>query len=292
MTKAYFLAAALAVVLLNSSSAFTQTLNLASTNDAPIEVYADNGIEWQQDNEVLIARGNARAVRAGVNIYADVLRAYYKRDASGNSDLSRLDGAGKVRIVSAAETIEGDGAVYDMEQAILVVSGRKVTYTSGTDVITAEKQMEYYERAQKAVARGNAVAIHDGKKLQAQTLEAYFRKTAADKSEVHEVRAFDDVVIVTEQDVARSDRAIYNVKTELATLVGNVRITRGQSQLDGDQAEINMKTGISRLLTNNSRVRGIIVPQKREPSAKPKAKSSTTKSSATKSSATKNGTTK
>ena len=287
MIKAYLLAASLALFLSGLSSAFAQTLNLASTNDAPIEVYADNGIEWQQDNEVLIARGNARAVRAGVNIYADVLRAYYKRDASGNSDLSRLDGAGKVRIISASETIEGDGAVYDMQQAILVVTGRKVTYTSGADVITADKQMEYYETAQKAVARGNAVALHDGKKVQAQILEAYFRKTAADKSEVHEVRAFNDVVIVTEQDVAQSEKAIYNVKTELATLTGNVRLTRGGSILTGDTAEVNMKTGISRLLTNNSRVHGIIVPQKRDPSAKPKTKSGTTKSSATKGGTTK-----
>lgn len=255
-----------------------QTLNLASTNDAPIEVYADNGIEWQQDNEILIARGNARAVRSGVNIFADVLRAYYHRDAGGTSNLNRLDGVGKVRIQSQAESIEGDGAVYDMTQAILVVTGKKVIYRSGSDMITAERQMEYYENAQKAVARGNAVAIHEGKKLQGQTLEAYFHKIAGDKSEVYEVRGFDDVVIITEQDIVRADRAIYNVKTELATLTGNVRITRGETQLDGDAAEINMKTGISRLLAKDSRVRGIIVPQKREPGDKgSKTKSGTTK---------------
>jgi lipopolysaccharide export system protein LptA len=266
-------------LLSSASIADAQTLDLASTNDAPIEVQADNGIEWQQDNEVLIARGNARAIRAGVTVFADVLRAYYHKDAtSGGSNLKRLDGAGKVRILSQSETIEGDGAVYDMAQAILVVSGKKVTYRSGDDVITADQQMEYYENAQKAVARVNATALHDGKKIQAQTLEAYFHKTVDNKSEVYEVRAFDDVVIITETDVARADRAIYNVKTQLATLVGNVRITRGETQLDGDQAEVNMRTGISRLLTNNSRVRGIIVPQKREPAKKgAQAKSNTTK---------------
>jgi len=71
-------------------------------------------------------------------------------------------------------------------------------------------------------------------------------------------------------------------------MTGNVRLTRGESVLAGDTAEVNMKTGISRLLTNNSRVRGIIVPQKRDPSVKaPKAKNGTTKSSATKSGTTK-----
>jgi lipopolysaccharide export system protein LptA len=250
-----------------------QTLNLASSNDAPIQVEADNGIEWQQDNEVLIARGNARAMRGGATIFADVLRAYYKRDASGNSSLHRLDAAGKVRILSQTETIEGDSAVYDMTQAVMVVYGKKVSYRSGNDTLTAEKQLEYYETAQKAVARGNAIAYHDGKRLHGQTLEAYFRKIAGDKSEVYEVRGFDEVVVVTERDIVRADKAVYNVKTEFATLTDNVQITSGETHLEGDAAEINMKTGISRLLSKNTRVRGIIVPQKREPANKaPKAK--------------------
>jgi len=255
--------------------ATAQGLNLGSSNnDAPIEVYADNGIEWQQDNEVLIARGNARAVRAGVNVYGDVLRAYYKKEASGSgSQLTRLDAAGKVRIVSPNESIDGDGAVYDLDKAILVVSGKKVTYRSGEDVITADQQMEYYERDLKAVARGNAVAVHEGKRMNARLIQALFRKTANGKTEVHKVQAFDDVVIVTEEDVVRADKGIYDVVTELATLTGNVRIARGANILKGDVAEINMKTGVSRLLTtpggkSGGRVRGLITPKKSETPSK------------------------
>jgi lipopolysaccharide export system protein LptA len=274
-------AAALIASFFLIASASAQTLNLASSNDAPIQVEADNGIEWQQDNEVLIARGNARAMRGGATIFADVLRAYYRRDAAGNSTLHRLDAAGKVRILSQTETIEGDSAVYDMAQAVMVVYGKKVSYRSGKDLLTADKQMEYYETAQKAVARGNAVAYHDGKELHAQVLEALFRKIAGNKSEVYQVQAFDDVVVVTERDVVRADRGVYNVKTEFATLTDNVRITSGETHLEGDAAEINMKTGVSRLLSKNTRVRGIIVPQKREPAKKsskaPKAKNNTSK---------------
>ena len=155
----------------------------------------------------------------------------------------------------------------------MLFRSKKVNYRSGNDLVPAEKQMEYYETGQKAVARGNAVAFHDGKRLHAEVLESYFRKTADNKSEVYEIRAFENVMIVTEQDVVRADRAIYNVKSELATLTGNVRINRGESVLEGDSAEINMKTGVSRLLGNNSRPRGLIVPQKREPANKGSNKS-------------------
>jgi lipopolysaccharide export system protein LptA len=40
-----------------------------------------------------------------------------------------------------------------------------------------------------------------------------------------------------------------------------VRITRGQNQLEGSEAEVNMKTGISNLLAaTGQRVQGLVVP--------------------------------
>ena len=58
--------------------------------------------------------------------------------------------------------------------------------------------------------------------------------------------------------------------TGIARVAGNVRITRGQNQLDGSEAEVDMKTGISRLLAGNTgRVQGLVVPndQANQPAA-------------------------
>jgi lipopolysaccharide export system protein LptA len=267
------------IAALAPAEAMGQTLNLASSNrDKPIEIFADNGIEWQQDNEVLIARGNARAVRSNVNITAEVLRAFYKKKQAGGTDLSRLDAAGTVRIASPSESISGDTAVYDLDKAILVVHGKKVVYRSGADVITANQQMEYYEKERKAVARGNATAVHEGKTIRAESLVALFRKNAKGKTEIYEVQAFDKVAILTDQDTVLANKGVYDVVSGIAVLVGNVRITRGQNQLAGDRAEINVNTGISKLLTDpgpssgsdgatpgkrKKRVRGLIRPRRR-----------------------------
>ena len=45
-------------------------------------------------------------------------------------------------------------------------------------------------------------------------------------------------------------------------LCGNVRITRGKNQLNGACAEINLKTGNSRLIGDGRRVKGLITPDK------------------------------
>jgi lipopolysaccharide export system protein LptA len=57
------------------------------------------------------------------------------------------------------------------------------------------------------------------------------------------------------------DRGVYVTETGMARLAGNVMITRGQNQLNGAEADVNMKTGIARLIaTSAGRVQGLVVP--------------------------------
>ena len=254
-----------------SAAAVAGGLDLASgSKDMPIEITADNGIEWEKNKEILIASGNAKASRGGITVLAEVLRAYYRKKTTGGTDLYRLDAAGGVKIFSDTESMEGQTAVLDFEQAILKVDGKKVIYKAGPDTITANQQMEYWERQKMAVARGNAVAIHKGKTLRADVLKALLRKNKTGRSEVYVIEAFNNVLIVSGKDRLRSDSAIYNLDSGIATLKENVSIIRENSILNGDLAEINLKTGISKLLTVDSvesrkerkRVRGLIYPHR------------------------------
>ena len=254
-----------------SATAVAGGLDLASgSKDMPIEITADNGIEWEKNKEILIASGNAKASRGGITVLAEVLRAYYRKKSTGGTDLYRLDAAGGVKIFSDTESMEGQTAVLDFEQAILKVDGKKVIYKAGPDTITANQQMEYWERQKMAVARGNAVAIHKGKTLRADVLKALLRKNKTGRSEVYIIEAFNNVLIVSDKDRLRSDSAIYKLDSGIATLKENVSIIREDSILNGDLAEINLKTGISKLLTVDSvgsrkerkRVRGLIYPHR------------------------------
>ena len=254
-----------------SVAAVAGGLDLASgSKDMPIEITADNGIEWEKNREILIASGNAKASRGGITVLAEVLRAYYRKKTTGGTDLFRLDAAGGVKILSDTESMEGQTAVLDFEQAILKVDGKKVIYKAGPDTITANQQMEYWERQKMAVARGNAVAIHKGKTLRADVLKALLRKNKTGRSEVYVIEAFNNVLIVSDKDRLRSDSAIYKLDSGIATLKGNVSIVRENTILKGDLAEINLKTGISKLLTVDSvgsrrgekRVRGLIYPHR------------------------------
>jgi lipopolysaccharide export system protein LptA len=134
-----------------------------------------------------------------------------------------------------------------------------------------------------AVARGNAVVTtNDATRVAADTLVAYTTdnppppsatpspaSTAARPSgdplaasgKLQRVEAFGNVSIRTPTDTVTGDRGVYVPDTGMARLAGNVRITRGQNQLNGAEADVNMKTGIANLIAQRTgRVHGLVVP--------------------------------
>lgn len=244
-----------------------QTLNFGGgDSDLPIEVYADNGIEWEQDAQVFTAHGNARAVRGGVEVRGDVLRAYYDEKEGSGADIKRLDAEGNVRITTPGEQAFGEKAIYDVVNSILVLRGSKVRLVSADDLITANRQLELWEKKSMVVARGNAYAVRRERRLRADVLVAHFRPDKQDKNRIYRVEAFGNVHIVTATDTVTADRGVYNVESGIATLTGSVRITRDRNQLNGCSATVNFKTGKSRLRScakpgAGKRVHGLIQPR-------------------------------
>ncbi len=268
VSAAAFIAVTCAAVLMPFAAA-AQSLSLGGVKgDQPIEVYAQDGIEWQQDGSLFVARGDARAVRGEVEVLSDELRAHYRQNAAGQSEVWRLDAIGNVRIVSDSETAYGDRAIYNADQKVLVVDGKKPRLVSGQDTLTATQQLEYWELKKFAVARGNAVATRENKRVFADVLVAHLKPDQQGKTRVYRVDAYDNVRIRTERETATGDRGVYNVESGIATLTGQVRLVRDENELRGCRAEVNLNTGISKLFPcqdgqGSERVKGSFVPKNR-----------------------------
>jgi lipopolysaccharide export system protein LptA len=285
-----------------------QGLSLGNVSeDRPIEISADAGIEWQQDAQVYIARGNAIAKRGTSEIYADTLTAHYRpsKGAGGENEIYRLNADGHVTIKGERQTVVGDQAVYDVDQQIGIVTGKGLKLTTVTDVVTARDSLEWYDQKQIAVARGDAVAVRDTKSIRADVLTAHMTKdnpkqaaskpetgsgqpapVAASKpstkpgasgavlgggdegSRISRLDAQGNVLVSTETDIGRGDFGVYNADTGIATLLGNVTVTRGANTVRGQYAVIDLNNNISRMMTGPSapgspppRVEGVFVRQ-------------------------------
>jgi lipopolysaccharide export system protein LptA len=234
-----------------------------SKSSAPIEIEADEGIEWRRNEKVYIARGNARAARGDLQVNADVLSAYYRETAKGGSDIYRVTAEGNVTLISSNDKIWGDRAVYDLDQGSLIVTGQKLRAQTKKQTLTARDSLEYWEKQLAMVARGDAEVVEGDRRVKADLLTGYLRKGADGKTELYQVEATGHVRIWRGQDYAQAATAVYNLDSDVATLDGSVKITRGENQLNGDHAEFDMRTGISRILSQpgtGSRVHTLIFP--------------------------------
>jgi lipopolysaccharide export system protein LptA len=198
---------------------------------------------------------------------------------AGGGEIWRLEAEGNVVITTATDRAEGDRAVYDMDQAVMVLTGQNLRLVNPDNTLTARDSIEYWSARRMAVARGNAVVITtDGRRVRADTLVAYFAETPAPgaaprpqnaaapgspaPSSLDRVEAFGNVEIRTAEEVVRGDRGVYSPNTGIARLLANVRITRGDNTLSGQEAIVNMQTGVARLVSApGARVQGLVVPQ-------------------------------
>ncbi|MGZ8409991.1 MAG: LptA/OstA family protein [Hyphomicrobium sp.] len=240
--------------------------------DLPIEIFAEDGIEWQQERSVVVARGNARAIRGEVEVKADTLSAYYRKASTGDSEIWRVEAEGNVKIATPTDTAYAQKGIYDVDSGILVLRTRGqdteiVRVVGKNGDISAHEQMEFWEQKQMFVARGDARAVQGDRMVSADVLVAYFDRTASGEDRVQRVEAFDDVVIETPQETVRAQHGIYRVDDGVASVLGEVKITRGPNQLNGCSAEVNLNTGISKLFgcpdgSQKGQVEGLIQPRK------------------------------
>ncbi len=260
-------AALAAACSLAPAPAVAQTARFAGTSERPVEIYAKEGIEWRQNDRVYIARGDAVAKRGETTLHGDVLTAHYREAGEGKTEIFRLDAEGHVRVATETQTAYGDRGVYDIDQGVAVLKGRNLRLETETETVTARDSLEYWDQQQMAVARGNAVARTEDKKLRGDVLSALLRENERGEMEIYRVEAFGNVLVTTPTEVARGERGVYNVETGIATLMGSVKITRGENQLNGEYGEVNMNTGVSRLLAGppstqtGARVKALLHPK-------------------------------
>ena len=298
------------------------------SHGGPVTVTASGGIDWDQAQQTVTARQDAKAVRGSVTVTADDLVAHYRKkataagakpdtnpatptpaaasataaavgpgksakgpapggpDDTGSNEIYRLEALDHVHIFTSTDQAWGDHGVYDIDRAVLVLTGNALRLVTPSDTMTARDAMEYWSDKHMAVGRGNAVVItNDGRRVQADVLVGYTdpgsgnpapkgqtvavqpvaSKPGADpvasSGKLKRVDAFGHVQVRTPTEIVTGDRGVYIPDTGIARVVGHVHITRGENQMNGAAAIVDMHTGLATLSeVPGERVQGLVVP--------------------------------
>lgn len=254
----------------------------------PVEITARDGIEWLRDSQRYVARGDASAKQGDTTVAGDILTAYYRTQPGGGTEIFRYEAQGHVRIFTPNQQAVGDKGVYDVDTGVLVLTGSNLKFTTPTDTLTARDSLEYWEGKRSAVARGAAVAVSQDRRMTGEILTAYFADPAAPAprpapaarppaaasrapaqqaplggGRLQRIEGFGGVHVSTATDIVEADRGVYRTDTGVAQMSGNVKITRGNQALTGEFVEVNLNTGVSRLLSSGGgQVRGVLTPGK------------------------------
>lgn len=295
----------------------TYAQNIDLSHGGQITVTALGGFDWDQNAKSVTAYTQAKAVRENVTVTADRLVALYRKKAgapetkpidtknpqpnngditqsdSGSNEIYRLYAYGHVHIYTNTDQAWGDKAIYDIDQATLVLTGKNLKLTTPQNIMTARDAMEYHSQTRMSVGRGDATVINikDGHRIKADVLVGYSspdepknpgqqnnnksNDKQTDKTmqsgKLEKVNAFGNVIVRTQSETIQGDRGVYVPNTSIARIIGNVHITRGPNQLNGHAAIINMHTGIAHMTeAPGRRVQGLVVPNQANQSEQPK----------------------
>ena len=231
-------------------------LGFDGDNEKPIEISAENGIEWKRDTRTYTARGNALAQQGDTSIAADTLIAYL----DDQDELSHWEAIGNVKIQTDQSTSYGDHATYQESTRLLVLTGKNLKIVTERQTVTARDQIEYWRDKDVVVAKGAVVIVRPEKNttIHSDEATAYFRDKlddpatpedeTGDGSEIYQIEAEGHVRVDREEQTGFSNHLAYNPETEIAVLTGNVVIHSKDNTYRGGRAELDLQNDISRLL--------------------------------------------
>ncbi len=263
ISKSYYLMTIL--IFLSSKISESQQLTNFDNSNGPIEIFADDGIEWHKNKSKYVALGNAKALSGTLSVESDKIEAFYKENDSSNMNITEVRAKKNVVVKDKKMKITGgEYAEYKILKDYFFINGKNIILTSEKNILKSNKKLEYWRSKNIAIATGKAEAKKDNEFVVLADKLVWYLQERNQKTTVKKLLGFNNVSIKTNNEVAFSDKAIYNNVTEICKLFGNVKLQRGESFLIGEYAEVDLRSGISKLLPapgtklNENKVRALI----------------------------------
>jgi lipopolysaccharide export system protein LptA len=243
----------------------SQQISNLKNEDNPIEIYADEGIEWHKNKNKYVAIGNAKAISGSLSLESDRIEAFYDEKEGSGMNIREVRAKKNVIVEDRKMRITGGNyAEYSTKKDFFKIIGKNIVLTSESNTLKSNEKLEYWRSNNIAIATGNAEAKKNNEFTVKANKLVWYLKEIDKKTKVKKILGFKNVSIKTNNEVAFSDKAIYNNETEICKLFGNVKLQKGESFLLGEYAEVDLRNGISKLLPapgkslNENKVRALI----------------------------------
>ena len=114
-------------------------------------------------------------------------------------------------------------------------------HDTGAPVDVAADRLEVQERADRAIWSGNVMVRQGNLSLNTARLTIAYSNSGG--IEIERLDASGGVVVQSPSETARGRFAIYDLRNRLITMLGNVTLTRGESNVTGERLVLDLETG-------------------------------------------------
>ena len=172
----------------------------------------------------------------------------------------------KFFLTSVLAVTAGLGSIALAQEPVSALKG----HNSNAPVDISSDRIEVQERADRAIFAGNVVAKQEELTLATQRLTVAYSNQGG--VQINRLDAAGGVTVRSPSETARGDFGIYDLNQKIITLVGNVQLTRNDSQVNGQRLVIDLDSGravidggVPGVNQNGGRVTGrFTVPQRRQ----------------------------
>jgi lipopolysaccharide export system protein LptA len=132
-----------------------------------------------------------------------------------------------------------------------------VKVVQGDTTMTSKTLVVFYESSQsgQAPASGQPAGSKAAPKAAPPMQSATPGPDGA--SSIKRLEARGDVKVTQKDQVVTGEKAVFDTKTNLITMLGGVVLTQGENVLRGDRLLVDMTTGVSRVESDSGRVQGL-----------------------------------
>ena len=140
-------------------------------------------------------------------------------------------------LLGLAAVLAGVPALAPAQEPISALKG----HNSNAPVDVSADRIEVQDRADRALFAGNVHVRQDELTLDTARLTVAY--ASAGGIQIQRLDASGGVVVKSPSETARGNFGVYDLERKLITLVGDVRLNRGQSSISGSRLVIDLASG-------------------------------------------------
>ena len=123
----------------------SQQLSNLSNNENPIEIFAEEGIEWHKNENKYVAVGNAKAISGSLSLKSERIEAFYTENEDSGMNIKEVKAKKNVIVEDRKMKITGGNyAEYKTLEDYFLIVGKNIILTSEANTLRSKEKIEYW----------------------------------------------------------------------------------------------------------------------------------------------------